>query len=140
MKKVTKYDVEKKFNISPNASKKEVQSKASEIAKFCHKIGSIQSYVFYTMHVHKFKKAYKENEIISKIKEATGFEIWFCNGINDTTKEVTLGYEAYQGVISLMPEDDHEGFYNMPFDFEDAELVEKHDAAVFEVWKFLQTL
>jgi hypothetical protein len=126
-----------KFILSEKAPNSVILEQAKKVAEFVrHK--SLAYWTFYTFVTHKFKKPYTETEIISLLKKETGLEVIFCNGLKGTTSEVTLGYEAYEGLISLMPEDDHESFYNPPTDFIDD--LEKYKKEVLILWKALRKL
>ena len=128
---------EKDFSLKINSSNEEILERCNEVLEYL-KGKPLHYWTFYEFISIKFKKSYSGEELLTLIKEHTGLTVYFCNGVKDFTEEVVLGYEGYQGVLSLMAEDRHESFYNPPADFE--EEIYLHKEQILTIWNFLKTL
>ncbi len=140
MTTITRHDTDERFNIAVTASQTDVTNQVAIIQQFVKKMDIFAAYTMYALHVHTFKKAYTEKELLQLIEQATALDVYFCNGLVSATTQVRLCYDAYQGVLSLMPEDIHESCYNVPTDFEDVALTDQFHTEVYQLWQFLLTL
>ena len=140
MTSITRHDIEKRFNIAATASQTDVTNQVEVIQQFVKKANTFSAYTCYVMYVHTFKKAYTEKKLLQLIEQVTGLDVYFCNGLLSATTQVTLCYETYQGVLSLLPEDTHESYYNVPTNFEDCTLTDQYNTEVYQLWQFLLTL